>query len=233
MAQVSPECVAGYAAAAGFTGNDIITAVAVAKHESGFRSDAANSCCVGLWQINVKAHKEYTSDQMKNPMANAQAAYKIFKAAGGWCTSGSASSHTCNPWQAYGSNQPGDSWASALKTGQDAYAKILAAGIGSDILSGKSSTDAQKKLQEKGLDCVGMDILGGSGIGNPLDAAGAFVSAFNRMGKWITDPDNLMRIFKVAAGGAIILVGAAALMDKEIKTVVGATPVGKIAKVVK
>lgn len=231
MAQISPECVAGYAAAAGFTGNDIIVAVAVAKHESGFRSDAANSCCVGLWQINLKAHG-YTADQMKNPMLNAQAAYKIWKAAGGWCTTGSVAKHTCNPWQAYGTNQPGDSWASALKTGQDAYAKILAAGIGTDILNGKTSSDAQKILQSKGLDCVGIDLLGGDklNLSNPLDIAGTVAAAFNRMGAWITNPDNLMRIVKVLLGGMVILVGGAAIMDKEITSV---TPVGKIAKVIR
>lgn len=228
MAQVSPECVAGYAAAAGFTGNDIVVAVAVAKQESGFRSDAANSCCVGLWQINLKAHNQ-TADKMKNPMSNALVAYQVWKAAGGWCTSGSAAAHSCNPWQGYGANQPGSSWQQALKTGQDAYAKIIAAGIGSDVLSGKSSSDAEQLLKSKGLNCVGVDILGGGGIPNPLDAAGAVVAAFNRIGAWITNPDNLMRIFKVIAGGAIILVAGAALMDKEVMNVV---PGGKIIKAV-
>jgi hypothetical protein len=119
MAVVSPECVAAYAYMAGFRGNDVVTAVAVAKHESGFRDDVTNSLqCVGLWQIRQPAHPEYTAKQLTNPFVNAQAAFKIWTAAGKkWCATGNPSSHNCNPWQAYGSNQAGDSWNDALKTG--------------------------------------------------------------------------------------------------------------------
>ena len=235
MSQVSPECVAGYAAAAGFTGNDLITAVAVAKQESGFRSDAANSCCVGLWQINLKAHG-VTAAQMKIPMLNAQTAYKIFKESGGWCTSGHVPN--CNPWQGYGVNQPGSSWASALKTGQNAVASLIAKGIAMDVLTGKSSSDVQVILKSKGLDCVGMAVLGdpsagGNPIGNPLNSAAAMIQAFNRMGSWITNPDNLMRIVKVALGGIVLVVGTAALMDKEVGSMVPGVNPAKLIKAIK
>lgn len=232
MAQVSPECAIAYAMIGGWrSSNDIITAVAVAMQESGLNTDAANSCCVGLWQINLKAHNT-TADKMKNPVANAQMAFNIWKQAGGWCTSGNAASHSCNPWQAYGANQPGRSWQKALTDSRNAYASLIAKGIGNDILAGKGSSDPTKILADKGVNCIGMDVLGGSDINlpNPLDAVGTIASMFNRMGSWITNPDNLMRIAKVGLGFAIILVAGAALMDKEIASI---TPVGKIAKVIK
>ena len=55
-------------------------------------------------------------------------------------------------------------------------------------------------------------------------------NAFNRMGAWITNPDNLVRIVKVVLGGFVILVGGAALMDKQVMNV---TPAGRIIKAVK
>lgn len=237
MARVSAECAVAYAMIGGWRSQtDIITAVAVAMQESDLNTDAANSCCVGLWQINLKAHNT-TSDKMKNPVANAQMAYKVWSAAGGkWCATGSPSAHTCNPWQAYGASQPGRSWKQAMQLAANAYMSVIAKGIASDVLSGASSSDPTKILADKGLNCIGTDVLGGGGlpsVPNPLDAAGAFVSAFNRMGSWITNPDNLMRIFKVMAGGAIILVGGAALMDREITSVATKVlPVGRVAKAV-
>lgn len=228
MAQVSPECVAGYAAAAGFSGNDLITAVAVARQESDFRTDAANSCCVGLWQINLKAHG-VTAKDMQLPMRNAQQAFKIWKAAGGWCATGKPP-NGCNPWQGYGARD----WSTALKVGQNAVANIIAKGVLSDIMSGKSSTDIATALKAKGLTCTGLAVLGessagGSGLPNPLSSAEAVINAFNRMGAWITDPDNLLRIVKVVLGGFVILVGGAALMDKQIMS---AVPAGRAIKAV-
>lgn len=229
MPQVSPECVAGYAAAAGFSGNDLITAVAVARQESSFRTDAANSCCVGLWQINLKAHG-VTAAEMKLPMRNAQVAYKVWKDAGGWCTHGSVAKDNCQPWQAYGQRD----WATALKTGQTAVASIIAKGVLSDITSGKSSTDIETTLKAKGLTCTGLAVLGessagGTGVPNPLASAEAMINAFNRMGAWITNPDNLLRVVKVVLGGFVILVGGAALMDKQVMNVV---PAGRVIKAV-
>lgn len=234
MATVKPECAVAYAMIGGFRSqNDIITAVAVAIQESGLNPSAANSCCVGLWQIHLKAHNKTAAD-MKNPVANAKAAFDIWKAAGGWCTSGSVAKHNCNPWQAYGANQPGRSWQSAVNMATTAYGSLIAKGITSDILAGKSSSDVTQILGKAGADCIIGDILDtGTKIPNPLAAGEAVIAAFNRVGAWVTNPDNLMRMFKVAAGGAIILVASAALMDREIGTVIGATPVGKIAKVVK
>ncbi len=55
---------------------------AIALAESGGNSDAENYCCVGLWQVNVLAHKQYSRAQMRDPLANLQAACAIYKSQG-------------------------------------------------------------------------------------------------------------------------------------------------------
>ena len=88
------ECIAGVAWTAGF-GRDRPTlerAVAVALAESSGNVRVVNSigCCVGLWQINVKAHKQYTVAQMQDPQQNAAAAWAISNSARNW-----------KPWEAF------------------------------------------------------------------------------------------------------------------------------------
>lgn len=74
----------------------LMTAIAMA--ESGGNTDSENSCCVGLWQVNVLAHTQYTRAQMKNPAQNVQAACAIFKSQGlgAWesFTNGAYKKHT-------------------------------------------------------------------------------------------------------------------------------------------
>jgi len=77
---------AGYLHAAGFSGADLQTAIAIAKAESGMNPKAKGGPNTngtydwGLMQIN-DVHKP--SDAVKTePYANAQAAFRIYKAAG-------------------------------------------------------------------------------------------------------------------------------------------------------
>lgn len=67
-----------------------VIAVAVALAESGGNPTNQNQCCVGLWQVNVLAHNQYTRAAMENPVWNVHAACAIFHGAGGW-----------QPWQTY------------------------------------------------------------------------------------------------------------------------------------
>lgn len=90
----------GYARAAGFTGNDAIIAGAVGMAESGGNPDAINYVpCVGIWQINVKAHPMYTVEAMRDPAKNAAAAYAIWKVQGwhAWTTYTSGAYKTYMP----------------------------------------------------------------------------------------------------------------------------------------
>lgn len=88
------ECIAGVASVAGF-GRDRPTlerAVAVALAESSGNVKIVNSigCCVGLFQINVKAHKQYSVAQMQDPQQNANAAWAISNEGRNW-----------KPWEAF------------------------------------------------------------------------------------------------------------------------------------
>lgn len=82
--------VARYASEAGFRGNDVVTATAIAFGESGGNPRAVNhntdkhrSTDFGLWQINDYWNPEIlASGSWSNPADNARMAYAIFKAQG-------------------------------------------------------------------------------------------------------------------------------------------------------
>jgi len=75
-------------------GDDLVTAVAIAGPESGYRNsarlvtDAEDSR--GMWQINTKAHPWARGMNLSNPMVAASAAHRVWAQAGGW-----------SPWTAY------------------------------------------------------------------------------------------------------------------------------------
>jgi peptidoglycan hydrolase-like protein with peptidoglycan-binding domain len=83
--------VADVAFTAGFRGDALITAIAVALAESGGRTDAVNtvgntpsSRDRGLWQINSYWHPEVSDAQAFNPAGCAQAAYRISAQGTSW-----------------------------------------------------------------------------------------------------------------------------------------------------
>lgn len=74
---------------AGFTGNDLTTAVAVALAESTGNPQALGDVGIGqgsygLWQINSYYHPEYGPDftTLYDPQTNANAAFAVYSAAG-------------------------------------------------------------------------------------------------------------------------------------------------------
>ena len=74
---------------AGFVGEDLVTAVAVAMAESSGNPNALGDIGIGqgsfgLWQISSKYHPEYgpNFDQLYDPQTNANAAYAVYTAAG-------------------------------------------------------------------------------------------------------------------------------------------------------
>ena len=93
--------IASVAAKAGFTGNDLKIAVAVAKAESGGNANAHNGNAAtgddsyGLWQINYYGSLKDSRTKafgpgpgLLDPQKNANAAYQIFKQSGwgAWST---------------------------------------------------------------------------------------------------------------------------------------------------
>lgn len=80
------------AAGAGFSGDDLATAVAIALAESEGNPQAYNPekaagaaqghGSFGLWQIYITAHPEFASENLLDPQTNAAAAFAIYTAAG-------------------------------------------------------------------------------------------------------------------------------------------------------
>jgi cell wall-associated NlpC family hydrolase len=87
--------IARVAYTAGFRGDGLVTAVAVALAESSGRVEVVNSIgCVGLWQINqpvhVAAHPKWTRAWLQVASHNAEAAFTLSARGTRW-----------NPWSAY------------------------------------------------------------------------------------------------------------------------------------
>lgn len=83
--------VAALALRSGWGGLDLVTAVAVARAESSFRTKAVSytGCCHGLWQVNSSVHGT-TAETMFDPLSNGLKAFTIWDAANSW-----------SPWEAY------------------------------------------------------------------------------------------------------------------------------------
>jgi hypothetical protein len=76
--------IAALAAGAGFSGNDVDIATAVAMAESSGNPQAYNpEGSYGLWQIYLQDHPEFTGWNLYDPQTNARAAYQVYAKAGG------------------------------------------------------------------------------------------------------------------------------------------------------
>ena len=98
----TPAEIARVAAGAGFTGDGLVTAVAVAMAESSGNPTAhlltSREDSRGLWQINVRAHPSYDANRLYDPAYNAAAAYDI---SGGGTSWRAWSTYTNGAYRAY------------------------------------------------------------------------------------------------------------------------------------
>lgn len=115
---------------AGFQGYDAIIAAAVALAESSGNpkkynpesdyfqrhgidpSVAEGQGSVGLWQIFQYVHPEFRGQDLYDPQTNANAAYKVYKAAG----------YSFSPWSTFSQNNPktGEPWYTAYLNNAEA-----------------------------------------------------------------------------------------------------------------
>ncbi len=110
--RLSDAQIAQAAAGAGFSGNALVTAVAIAIAESG--GDAGNTTgdggtSWGLWQIHWTVHPQFNRAQLTDPNYNAAAA---------WQLSGGGS--TWQPWTTYKTG----AYRSYLSRAQNAAAQV-------------------------------------------------------------------------------------------------------------
>lgn len=96
MTILSDKAIAGAAVAAGFTGQNVTIAVAVALAESGGNPDATNSNSngstdYGLWQINSVHRDLLQRSNWRDPVTNARMAHSVWSQAGG----------SWHPWVTY------------------------------------------------------------------------------------------------------------------------------------
>lgn len=99
---LTPAQISYYAQNAGFTGQDLLTAVAIALAESSGNANVYNretaagapqgQGSYGLWQIYLYKHPEDAGLNLYDPQINANAAFAIYSAAGGF-----------TPWTTYNS----------------------------------------------------------------------------------------------------------------------------------
>jgi Lysozyme like domain len=104
MGTLSASDIATYASNAGFTGSDLIAAVAIALAESGGDPNARGDktsiypggTSYGLWQIHWTVHPEVGDpNNLFDPQTNANSAYKVFQEQGfnAWSTFGDLPGH--------------------------------------------------------------------------------------------------------------------------------------------
>ena len=129
MAYLTATQIAGYAKQAGFSGNNLITAVAVAMAESSGNASAVNYLgCVGLFQVYGKVWRRtyptWTNSWLKSPGNNAKAAFIISNGGKNW-----------KPWEAY-------STGAYRKYLSQAQAAVRAVGGVSVIVPTKTSPNA-------------------------------------------------------------------------------------------
>jgi Lysozyme like domain len=107
LAGLDPGTLEQYAQNAGFTGADLLTAVAIALAESGGNPNDYNpetaarggtptgKGSYGLWQIYLNKHPEFAGWNLYDPQTNANAAFSIYSAAG----------NSFQPWSTYTGGQ--------------------------------------------------------------------------------------------------------------------------------
>jgi hypothetical protein len=225
MPTLSGPEIAAIAHEAKFSGDALVTALAISKAESGWRTDAHCLNCAGvredsrgLWQINVLAHPQYDKERLlTDPLYNAQAAYAI-----------SGQGHNFRPWSTYyrPTNAPrykaflpeakaaadtvgatssggGGGVVGAVTDAAGAAAGAAAAGAGAAVGAVTGGVGAAAGAASKGLDW-----LTGGAIG-AVKTTGDAALTFARFLGAVANPDMWRRLGLILVGGALVVAGFA------------------------
>jgi hypothetical protein len=186
--------------------NELITAVASAIGESGGneRARGDNGDSWGLWQINLPSHPEYRSnpEQLYDPRTNANAAYKIYVAAGRNFEPFHAWSHASGPKKAF---------------------------LTSAALVGVSAWEASHPAAALGTVTRPVTSAAGDAVGAATGGISDALGAADRLRGWITTPANVGRLAAGFIGAVVIIVGLAILARPVVEPVAQAA--GKAADI--
>ncbi len=212
MAKLDEEGIGKFAHAAGITKFEALRdAISIAMAESSGRTDARNNDAnnakwgpaVGLWQIRSLRAEEgkgtmRDASKLTDPAFNAASMFQISNGGKNW-----------DPWDAY--------W-----NGKFLVARPFAAIAARKILGTNDAVD---------------DIIGGAAkapgaVGDAVDATAGGIAdisaAVKGVAAWFGDRNNVMRVAKVVAGGAL-LVGGLFIFARPVAEQ-GASTVAKVVK---
>lgn len=216
--------VAAAAYAGGFRGESIKEAVATSFAESSWNTDAANACCNGLMQINLKVHQRKIQGIVPNwnwrdPVHNMQAAHMIWRGAGGSFK---------KDWSAYGNTR----YRQALPQATVALAQLraeLAKNLGDE-------QGVMRKLLSGVTGQVGS--TPGPGVADSVTGAVTnLVPGVKEIGQFfnaLTQGATWLRIGEAALGIMLVGLGVAAMTKgTPIGSAIRSTPVAKVGKLLK
>jgi len=195
---------------AGWTGNNIPIAGAVAMAESSGRTDVVNFLgCVGPWQVyqkvHAKAHPEWTTEWLKNPVNNAHAAYTIWQGQG---------------WQGWSTYTNG-----AYKKYMASATAAAASGVNADITIGGKKIDPLAPFKP------GTYLPGAADVGIP---GAQTLEDLNDIAGKLSDPHLWIRIAYILLGVILVLIALTRMsgVQKVAKVAVNAMPEGRAATVI-
>lgn len=245
MPTLSPMQTMAAAYLGGFRGNDLIVMTAIAAAESSYRTDVYNGqCCYGLWQINCKPNAHGAKDickneNWKNPVKNAAFAKQL------------KGSQGLGAWEVYTNGAYKQFLGQAQKAKTDLSNNCKSRQIGArtnplGFVLGSVKTEqdcARDIIREAGFDPEGAGgYFGttpgaiGEAVGGVPDVGSAILAAIkapvefaNRIGSWMSEPGNWLRVIGVIAGGALVVAGVGILA----KPMINATPAGRAVKIAK
>lgn len=211
MTRLSDDAIRDVALMAGFKGDSLVTAIAVAIEESGGNPDAVNinkdkyrSRDRGLWQINDHWHPEVTDAVAFDPTQAAAAAYAISRQGTNWTA-----------WSAVKSG----AYLMYVPRAKKSVAKLV--DTGSLPPSGPGTYDDGSPLPDqapgyKNPDLVEPDVPTiGSGLLSWADGLSKVLA-------WLTDAANWQRIGLVAAGVVCLVLGVIITKEDDLKSAAGA-----------
>lgn len=203
-----PERVAAVVHNAGFSGTNLVTAIAIAKAESGWKWDAKggpNSNGTydwGLFQIN-DVHKP-SANVKTNPVANAKEAHRIFVAAG----------NSFKPWATYNSG----AYKAHMKEAQNAVTALQKKGPAWERATVKSLDSSKATMTDSAAQSQNVTDVGDaiSSVPNAIRAVGnAISSQFGKVaGNVLT---IIVAVVLLVLGVVILLRGS--VTDMATKTV--------------